>query len=164
MSTEVETPLPSAKDVRELLEGLLGRDVDVRTGAPMVDPAAGGGALVGVYVDRLLRLRAVCLFDLPLAAYAGAAIGLVPAPVARESAESDVLDPTLEENARELLNVAASLLNGDEVPHVRLDGVYSPREALPADVAQWVKAYVRRTDLDVTVSGYGTGGFSLLVP
>ncbi len=162
--TGPETPLPSAKDVRELLEGLLGRDVDVLTGAPMVDPAAGGGALVGVYVDRLLGLRALCLFDVPLAAHAGAAIGLVPAPVARESAESEVLDPVLEENARELLNVAASLLNGEDLPHVRLDAVYAPREPLPADVAQWVKAYVRRTDLEVTVAGYGTGGLSLLVP
>ena len=38
--TLTETPLPNAKDVRDLLEGLLGRDVDVTTGGAMVDPGA----------------------------------------------------------------------------------------------------------------------------
>ena len=37
-ATLTETPLPNAKDVRDLLEGLLGRDVDVTTGGAMVDP------------------------------------------------------------------------------------------------------------------------------
>ncbi|MCC2334181.1 hypothetical protein [Cellulomonas wangsupingiae] len=157
------TPLPSAKHVRDLLEGLLGREVEVRTGAAMVDPAATAGALVGVYVDRLLQLRALCLMDVPAAARVGAAIGLVPARVADESALGDFLDPGLEENAREVLNVIASLLNTPDAPHVRLDAVVAPREALPVDVAPWVRAYVPRIDLEVDVSGYGPGGLSLLV-
>ncbi len=163
MSLQVETPLPSAKDVRDLLEGLLGREVAVRTGAPMVDPGAGGGALVGLYVDRLMSLKAICLMDVPLAAYVGASIGLVPARVAEESAVAEMLEGPLEENAREVLNVLASLMNAEGAPHVRLDAAYSPREDLPHDAAPWVRAYVRRTDLVVDVAGYGSGGFSLLV-
>lgn len=163
MSGDVETPLPSAKDVRELLEGLLGREVDVRTGGAMVDPTAEGGAMVGVYVDRLLSLRAVCLLDVPLAAYVGAAIGLVPARTAQACAEALVLEPPLDENTGEVLNVLASLMNAEGVPHVKLDRTFAPGEDLPHDVVPWVKAYVRRTDLDVDVSGYGTGRFSLLV-
>jgi len=157
------TPLASAKDVREVLEGLLGREVEVRTGAPMVDPSAGGGALVGVYVDRLLTLRALCLMDVPAAARVGAAIGLVPARVAEECAVGELLEPGLEDNAREVLNVLSSLFNAEDAPHVRLDAVYAPREPLPVDVAPWVKAYVRRTDLEIDIAGYGGGGFSLLV-
>jgi len=157
------TPLASAKQVRDLLVGLLGRDVDVRTGAPMVDPAEEGGALVGVYVDRLLTLRGLCLLDVPAAAHVGAAIGLVPARVAQECAEGQLLEPGLEENAREVLNVMAALFNAQDAPHVRLDAVYAPRETLPSDVAPWVRAYVRRTDLELDVAGYGRGGFSLLV-
>jgi len=158
-----QTPLPSAKDVRDLLEGLLGREVQVRTGGAMVDPATDSGALVGVYVDRLLRLRALCVMDVPAAARVGAAIGLVPSRVADASALGDFLDPGLEENAREVLNVVASLLNSADAPHVRLDAVYAPREALPVDVAPWVRAYVPRNDLEIDVAGYGPGGISLLV-
>lgn len=163
MSVQTENPLPTAKDVRDLFEGLLGREVVVHTGGIMVDPAEPAGALVGTYVDPFLKLKAICLFDLPLAAFAGAAIGLIPAPVAKESVQSDMLDPALEENAREVLNVLASLMNAEDVPHVKLDRGFSPREALPADVVPWVKSYVRRQDLTIEVAGYGKGCFSLLV-
>lgn len=155
------TPLPTAKDVRELVEGLVGRDVAVETGGAMVDPAAG--ALVGVYVDRAMRLVALVLLDVPLAAHVGAALGLVPARTAAEAAELGELPATLAENAGEVLNVTASLFNAEGAPHVRLDRVYAPGEPLAADLAPWVLAYVRRTDLTMQVAGYGGGSFSLLV-
>ncbi|MDM7830576.1 hypothetical protein [Cellulomonas edaphi] len=157
----IPTPLPSAKEVRELIEGLIGRDVNVATGGAMVDPAAGG--LTGVYVDRRLALVALVILDVPLAASIGAALGLVPVHVAAEAAELGQLPQALSENAGEVLNVMASLFNLEGAPHVRLDRIYQPGEPLPADVATWVLAYVRRTDLDMEVAGYGSGGFSLLV-
>ena len=157
------TPLPPAFAVRELIAGLVGRPIDVITGGAMIDPAAEDGALVGVYVDDRLALTALVLLDLPLAAHLGAALGLVPVRVARLAVDEGMLPPALAENAAELLNVIASLFNAEGVPHVKLDRVYEPRSALPADVAQWVLAYVRRTDLDMAVSGYGVGKFSLLV-
>lgn len=156
-----ETPLPTAVDVRELLEGLLGRDVDVTTGGPMVEPSEG--ALVGAYVDRTYALRAIVLWDAPLAAYVGAALGLVPYRTAAESAELRALSPALLENAGEALNVISSLFNAEGAPHVRLDVFYdAPSEPLPSDVAQWVRAYVRRLDLTVEVAGYGEGVCSVL--
>lgn len=158
-----QTPLPSAKDVRELIEGLVGRDVDVTTGGDMIDPTAGDGALVGVYVDRRLTLTALVLLDVPLAAYVGAALGLVPAAQAAAAAEAGDLSDNLVENAGEVLNVMASLFNAEDAPHVRLDTIYRPLQPLPADVATWVLAYVRRTDLDMEIAGYGKGRFSLLV-
>lgn len=158
-----QTPLPSAKEVREHWEGLIGRDVDVATGGPMVDPVLNGGALVGVFVDKMLKLSALVLFDLPLAAHLGAAIALVPAATSRLAAEEEQLPPALAENAGEILNVTAALFNVGDAPHLKLDQWYAPREPLPADVAQWVLAYVRRLDLEVEVSGYGKGTASVLV-
>src|SRR5665647_1333321 len=58
-----DTHLPAAKDVRDLLADLLGRDVQVTAGGPMVDPAVDFGAMVGVYVDRNVRLAALVLLD-----------------------------------------------------------------------------------------------------
>ncbi|WP_019136096.1 hypothetical protein [Cellulomonas massiliensis] len=156
-----QTPLPSAKDVRELVEGLVGREVTVTTGGAMVDPA--GGALVGVYVDRRMRLVAMVLLDLPLAAGVGAALGLVPARAAAEAVELRELPTNLSENAAEVLNVTASLFNAEGAPHVRLDRVYQPFEPLASDLTPWVLSYVRRTDLTMEVAGYGEGAFSLLV-
>jgi hypothetical protein len=158
-----ETPLPPAKVVRELIESLIGRDIAVTTGGPMVDPKAEGGALTGVYVDNRLKLTALVILDLPLAAYLGAALGLVPVRVANEAVEESMLPTALSENAGEILNVMASLFNIEGAPHIKLDSLYQPGFPIPADVAQWVLAYVRRTDLEMDVAGYGAGCFSLLV-
>ena len=158
-----QTPLPSAKHVRELVEGLIGRDVRVTTGGAMLDPNGGDGTLVGVYVDDRRALTSIVLLDLSLAAYLGAALGLVPVRVAGDAVVEGVLPAALSENAGEVLNVMASLFNAEGAPHVRLDTIYEPRHPLPADVAAWVLAYVRRTDLDMEIAGYGAGQFSLLV-
>jgi hypothetical protein len=158
-----QTPLPSALEVRELWESLVGRDIDVTTGGPMVDPVLNGGAMVGVFVDRLMKLSALVLLDLPLAARMGAAIALVPQRAAETAIEEETLPVALSENAGEILNVTASLFNVGDAPHLKLDAVYAPREPLPADVAQWVLAYVRRLDLEVEVAGYGKGCTSGLV-
>lgn len=158
-----QTPLPAALEVREHWEGLVGRDIQVTTGGPMVDPVLNGGAMVGVYVDRLLALRALVLFDLPLAARMGAAIALVPSTAAETCVAEEQLSAALAENAGEILNVTAALFNVGDAPHLKLDTVYAPREPLPSDVAQWVLAYVRRLDLEVDVTGYGAGSASILV-
>ncbi len=63
------SPLPTALDVREMFEGLLGRDVDVTLGTGAVNPTAPPGAVVGVYTDDKMALRALVILDLPLAAH-----------------------------------------------------------------------------------------------
>lgn len=157
------TPLPSAKDVRELIDGLVGRAVSVTTGGAMVDTRSEDGALLGVYVDDRHKLAGLVLFDVPLAAYLGASLGLVPARIAQQHADAGVLSEALSENAGEILNVMSSLFNAEGAPHVKLGSVYEPKAHVPADAAQWVLTYVRRTDLDIDVPGYGAGQFSLLV-
>ncbi|RYV49347.1 hypothetical protein [Pengzhenrongella frigida] len=159
----IDTPLPGALDVREVLEGLLGRDVDVTTGGAMVNPTADDGAMVGIYVDNYLKLAAIVLFDLPLSARLGAAIALVPSAGAEYAIEEGALTQALFDNSSEILNIAASMFNAEGAPHLKLDRVYAPGDPLPADVAQWVLAYVRRLDLTVTIKGYGEGRVSALV-
>lgn len=157
------TPLPSAQEVRELFEGLLGRDVDARTGTSPVNPAAGDGACVGVYVDDALQMRALVVMDVPLACYAGSAIALIPAARAGGCAEAGVVESDMLENTNEILNVAASLFNPDGAPHLRLYRTYAPLEPLPQDVAKYVLAYVARLDMELDVAGYGSGEISVLV-
>jgi len=157
------TPLPSALDVRELLEGLLGREVAVATGGPMVDPGSTDGALVAEFVSDQMQLAAIVVMDVPLAARSGASIALMPSLASENAVGAGELTDVLLENAGEILNVMASLFNAEGAPHLRLSAVHPPKAALPNDVAGWVLAYVPRLDLECDVSGYGPGNLSVLV-
>lgn len=163
MSTGNGSPLPAALEVRELLEGLLGRDVEAVVGTGAVEPHQHPGAMVGVYVDDQLKLRAIMVMDLALTAHVGAAIALMAPQTAQDVLKTELLTPALFENSAEVFNIAASLFNKDGAPHVRLYETYAPREVLPADIGQWVLAYVSRLDMEVDVAGYGGGRMSLLV-
>lgn len=158
MSTVV---LPHPKDVREMFAGLLGRDVEVAPGTPVV-PTETARVAVGVYVADNLELTAVVAADLPLAAFAGAALGLIPKGAAEDAVAENSLPASIWENFAELLNIGASLLNHDGAPHVRLYGLHHPDELPTPDVAQLLRGLGHRLDLVVKISGYGAGALSVV--
>lgn len=160
---QLKSPLPSAQQTRELFEGLLGRTVDVRTGAPMVDPEGPGGAVVAEYLTDNLQLNALVVLDLGAAANLGAALALMPAAVSKEVMQEGELNDMIFETVGEVLNVTAALFNREGYPHLRLGTIHPAQTPLPGDLAPWVKAYVPRLDLHVDVSGYGRGTLSVLV-
>ena len=152
--------LPASLAIRNLLEDLLGRDVTVNAADPPV-VADLKRTVSAVYVDAATRMVAVIGLDLALAAYAGAALGLMPVGGAQDCLEDGVLSPMLAENVGELFNVLTSLLNREGGPHVKLYRVYQPPEPLPNDVQAQLLALGNRTDLLVEVARYGKGRFSL---
>jgi hypothetical protein len=155
--------LPHPKDVRDLFEGLLGRDVEVGPGDPVV-PSDVTFAGVGLYVEDNLTLSGAVSADLALTAYAGAALGLVPVASANDQIRArSLLGPTWE-NFAEMLNIGVSLLNDDGAPHVRLYGTHEPGELPPTDVLELLRGLGRRLDLSVTIAGYGTGSISIVRP
>ena len=154
--------LPAPIEIRELLEGLLGRDVGVDTAPPLI-PGPSVPASVGVYVDDSLQISAVSCLDLPLSAYAAASLGLVPASAAQTAVEQGVLDDTLRENLYEVLNIAAAAFNVADAVHVRLYALHPAGVALPPDVQARALTLGRRLDLSVDVSGYGRGRWSTVL-
>lgn len=152
--------LPSPKDVRDLIEGLLGRDVTVAPGRPVV-PTTEVRAGVGVYVDDQLNLAAVTAADLAFCAFAGSALGLIPASTAEGAAEEG-LTPAMWENFIELLNIGASLLNADGATHLRLYTTTSPAELPANDVGELLRGFGHRIDLQVSIAGYGSGALSIV--
>ncbi len=156
------TPLPTPLAVREMLETLLGRDVQVDSGADKPSPALG--LTVGVFVEKSLAVRALMVLDLPLSAACGAALGLIPAAGAAAAVADGVLTPLIADNVREIINVGGSLLNTPDAPHVTLDAVTLPGSPPPSDVAGLVTAFVPRLDLSVSVAGYGGGILSVVTP
>src|SRR5688572_6667470 len=94
-------PLPPAKAVKDLFEELLGRDVTVGRAVPMRSHDLRR-TVTAVYVDSALHMVAVIGMDTALAAYAGAAIALVPVGGARECMEENSLPPVLAANATKI--------------------------------------------------------------
>lgn len=162
MSTMTSSYLPVVKEIRDLLTDLLDRPIQVSPSAPLA-PTPNNPCTVAVYVDDLLRVTALIGFDLPLSAYAGSAIGLVPPAGAEAAVEERVLNDTLRENLYEVLNIAASLFNADGATHVKLYDVHHIGNPLPGDVMARALTLGRREDLTIEVGGYGTGRISVVL-
>lgn len=163
MSTDLDQLVraPGAADVRELLTGLLGRDVTLEPSDGFTGDAATGSTFA-VYVDDQLTTRAVAVVDLPLSAYAGAAVGLLPAGGAQDAVAEGELTPILKENLAEVLNVMAALLNEEGRPHVKLADVHHVGSWPSPQVCSDAAALGRRLDLTVTIPLYGAGRLSIV--
>jgi hypothetical protein len=154
-------PVPHPKEVRDLFEGILGREIDIAAGEP-VTPNERTHAAVGVFVEDNLSLSAAIVADLQLTAYAGAALGLVPRDTALKTLANNYVDETMWENFAEVLSVSSTLLNHDGAPHVRLYSSYEPGTLPPADVSGFLQGLGRRLDLTVSIAGYGSGCLSIV--
>lgn len=153
--------LPDRKVIKDLFEGLLGREVSVSDGKP-VDLGIPK-PVVASYIDDGHRLRAVVLMDLPLAARSGAAIALVPKGAADDSVDNQLLAPNLFDNASEICNVMAAGLGDAMEVHLRLSMSYAPSDPLPPQVFNTANQAGGREDLKLEIAGYGAGGLSMIV-
>lgn len=152
--------VPTPYDVRDVLVTLLGRGVTVEPG----DPYSGedGRTTFGVFVDDRLATRFVTVADPGFCAHAGAAVGLVPPPLAESAARRGVLPEMLAENLDEVLNVCAAAVNGPGRRRVRLWSVHRAGIDAPADVVAMAAVPGRRLDLVVGIPTYGSGRLSFV--
>ena len=155
--------LPAAKDVRDMLAGLIGKPVAVSPGAP-VTPTADSPVAVAVYVDPQMHINALCLMDLGAAAYTGGALALLPPGGCQDAVEEDgELSGMLVEALHEVVNVLSALFNTPGAPHSKLHKLYAPGDELPGDIAGQLAAF-NRLDLVIDVPTYGKGALSLVLP
>jgi hypothetical protein len=155
--------LPAAKDVRDMLTGLVGKPVGVNPGAP-VTPTPDKPVSVAVYVDPQMAINALCVMDLAASAYTGAALALLPPGGAQDAVEEDrELSGLLVEALHEVVNVLSALFNTPGAPHSKLHKLYAPGDDLPGDI-QGMLANFNRIDLALEVPGYGKGALSLVLP
>lgn len=162
MTTGV-VPLPAAKDVRDMLTGLVGKPVAVNPGDP-VTPSPERPVSVAVYVDPYMNVNALCLMDLGASAYTGAALALLPPGGAQDAVEEDgELSGMMVEALHEVVNVLSALFNTPGAPHSKLHKLYAPGEDVPGDLAGMLAGF-NRIDLAIEVPGYGKGALSLVLP
>jgi hypothetical protein len=161
MSVALEhSPMPNRHSVRNVIQDLIGRDVDLSDGLP---PEAKSTNVVAVYVTDKLATSAVAVLDLECAARMGGSLGIVPRGVVDEAIKARALTSTLEENCYEVLNVLASVFNLPDSPHVRLYEMYGPNSALPHDISVLGSALGSRMDVQLKIAGYGAGLLSIVV-
>jgi len=153
--------LPDRKDIKDLFEGLLGRDVDVTDGKP-VDIGIPR-PVVATYIDDYNHLRGLAVLEFGLAARVGAAIALVPMGAVEVAEEDRLLPLNLFENASEICNVLAAPFGEAMGDHLRLAEVYSPADPIPAHILTVAAQVAAREDVRLNVAGYGSGDLSIIV-
>ena len=157
---EATAHVPTPIEVRGTLATLLARDVEVDAG----DPFSGedGRTTYAVYVDERLTARVVAVADVAFSAHAGAAVGLVPAPLGASAVRRGALPDMLAENLDEVLDVCAAALNGPGRPPLRLWAVHHAGKDAPPDVVGFAAVPGRRLDLLVSIPSYGEGRLSFV--
>lgn len=161
MSAMVEqSPLPSRHAVRTLVEGLVGRDVELIDSDPVPNRPTN---VVAVYVTDQLTMSVVAVTTIEGAARLGGALGMLPKAGIEDAIDEKDLSGTIGENCYEVLNVLAAVFNEPGAPHVRLYSMYKPDDALPGDVASMVTLAGSRLDLILEIAGYGDVPLSIVV-
>ncbi len=155
--------LPAAKDVRDMLSGLVGKEVAVSPGAP-VTPEPNRPVTVAIYTAPDMSVNALCVMDLGASAYTAAALALLPAGGAQDAVEEDKeLSPLLLEALHEVVNVLSALFNTPGAPHSKLNTLVADGEEVPGDIVGMLAGF-NRLDLALEVPGYGKGALSLVLP
>jgi hypothetical protein len=152
---------PDLKRIRDVFEGLLGREVTVAPGVP-VPLDARPRPTTAVYVDDRLRLSSVVLMDFALTAYSGAALALLPRGAAEDAIDEKELPAALLENAAELLNVLAAPIGEASGVHQRLYQTFGPAQLPPSDVVARSAQLGAREDVALGIHGYGSGKLSVV--
>jgi hypothetical protein len=154
--------LPAAKDVRDMLTGLVGKPVAVTPGAP-VTPTPDKPVTVAVYVSPEMSVNALCVMDLGASAYTAGALALLPPGGCQDAVEEDgELTSMQVEALHEVVNVLSALFNTPGAPHSKLSNLYVGDD-IPGDIAGMLSAF-NRIDLAIEVPGYGKGAVSLVLP
>ena len=152
--------MPEVKSIGANLGPLVGKTVRVRE--LEVANAFGDDVHTARYVTRDDQLAALLQVELPLAAYLGAALALIPAAGAQEAADSGRLDDNLTDAFSEVANILAALLCADGAPHVRwVDLETDPSRLGEADKAV-LENPCERVDVEIEIEGYGGGKLSLV--
>lgn len=161
MTAVHDAVLPHPKAVRDLLEGLLGRSVDLSPTGSWT-PGPHDPVCVAELVADDGSLLAVVALDLGLTVHLGAAIGLTPPAGAADMVAERDPSPMVLANTAEVLNVLSAAWNVGDNPHTRLGAVHQPGEPLPRRLEELLATVGGREDLRVDVAGYGGGQLALV--
>ena len=150
---------PGVEAVRVVLDGLMLRRPEIKKSAP---PPAGKPMVVAIYRSADGKLAGVWASSVAFAASAGSALSLVPTALAEEAVRTNRLSGPVEENAREVFNIASRLFAGRENHRVSLSEVILPPKVPPPEIAKLITSPPARLDIEIDVQGYPEGRATLV--
>ena len=142
--------------VQQLLTTLLGKEVSTADSEPV---SLASAAAVGVYRDEQGKAHAACACDLHFAAYASAALTMIPVGAAQDTIQTGTLTDDERANLHELMNVCVGFFNRGDVARIRLTELCD-HDGLPQDVAALYDS-PHKADILAEIDGYGAGRLSL---
>ena len=157
-------PMPLQDDVREIFGDLLGRGCTVDKTKDLIP--IGPTEREVVFGDFVLddgSVGAVVCADLPFAAFAGAALVMMPVGIAQEALTNGRVDGDIFDCFHEVVNVMGRLLNREGTPHLKLRATYRSGDMVPGQTRLMLRNADRRKDFDVAIEEYGTGKLAIMV-
>ncbi len=148
--------LPKPDDVPKVLGTLLNKPVTAAQGQAVSSPS-----VAATYIDQQGGVGAVCLVDASFAAYAGAALTMIPSDVAASEIKTGQLSSEILENLQEVFNVMVAFFNQGKVPHIRFADMHATPADFPAEVETLRNGDAQHTDIEITIGGYGAGTMTL---
>jgi len=138
----------------------LGRNVTGKKVAPY-PLASAARRIVAAFEAEDASSMSVCVFDLALVAYAGAALAMIPAGNAKEQVAAGHCEGVLLENFTEILNICRQVFQGPG-RHILSPRLYLTKQEIPPHIAQALSAPKTRVDAEINIPGYGCGQLSIV--
>lgn len=155
--------LECTEALKELFDGLLGVETKLEPGGEPLEPSPGRHLVATRYLNREDVAKAVAVADESFVYFMGAGLAMMPAEKAEESLASHEPPEELLDNGREVLNVAAAVINDAQSMHVRIDELYRLPGVLPSDVTDVICRPRIVGNWAVEIPGYGTGRLTIYV-
>lgn len=151
-------PLPNVDAMRGLLVSLLDRAVTVTRANPGQGVTLGPKIVLATYVSDDNTMPFAIGADIGFVAGVGAALAMIPPPVAAEAVKKGEAPETIAMNAQEVLNIGASLFNtaSQDALHVRLERMVNAGKE-PALLKQISTSVRERIDMNVVMAPYPNG-------
>lgn len=145
-----------------VMRGLFDRPIQL-TAAPKFEPAAAKAAVIAVYTGPEGNTIGLMVCSVQAAAYLGAALSLLPKPVAEDAIKRSALDDALLENFREVANICSSMFAEQAGCRAHLGDVLNKITVTPPELKA-LMATTNRVDVTIDVPNYGQGVISIRLP
>jgi hypothetical protein len=148
--------------LQNVLRGLFDRPVQL-TPTQKFEPTFSKSAVIAAYTDSNEQVVGLMLCSISAAAYLGAALSLLPKPVAEDAIKKNALDEALLENFKEVANICTSLFAEQLGGRAHMQAVINKATTIPANYKAFTTS-PHRVDVSIEVPNYGPGVISLRFP
>lgn len=148
-----EAAAPTLNAVRDTIEMLTGRDVDLA----LSDDTSDGPGYASEFISYKTEAAAVvCSVDIELAAGLGAILAMMPPGIAKEQASEGELSGSLLDNYLEVINVMTGMFDQPGHPGVRLEETYDRPSNLNR-IAGALPGLPRPATFNIDLGQHGSG-------